>query len=453
MDGKGQMAGSRIKLPRSALYKEATRIVSALQAAGYEAVLVGGCVRDLLMHKTPKDYDIATNATPKVVQKLFDRTVPVGAQFGVILVLKGKQTYEVATFRTEGEYKDGRHPSRVAFCTAKEDAQRRDFTINGLFWDPHKKKLLDWVKGKADLKAKKIRAIGDPNKRFAEDKLRMLRAVRFASTLGFKIEPRTWAAIRRHADEIRRVSHERIREELIKLFTGPNPGHGLDLLDESHLLNVLLPEVAAMKGVKQPPEFHPEGDVYVHTRIMLDLLKKPSPTLALATLLHDIGKPPTFRMRERIRFDGHDQVGAIMAQKVCKRLRLSNEETERIILSITNHIRFKDVQKMRVSTLKRMIRHPNFEEELELHRVDCAGSHGQLGNWRFLKKKLKEFSKPEVLKPKPLLDGADLLKLGYAESPLIGKILGVIEEQQLEGVLKGREEAIRVVKKEFPKKR
>ncbi len=439
-----------MRIPRHAKYREAVGIVRTLRGAGHEAYLVGGCVRDLLRGVAPKDYDVATSATPETVQRVFPKTVPVGAQFGVVLVLQGDASYEVATFRTDEGSADGRHPERVVFSTAKEDARRRDFTINGMFWDPIARRVLDVVGGQADLRRRVIRAIGDPAPRFAEDKLRILRAVRFSAVLGFKIEPKTWAAVVEHAREIGVVSHERIRDELIKLFTGPAPGRGLDLLDRSGLLAILLPEVAATKGVQQPPEFHPEGDVYVHTRLLLDLLKQPSPTLALAGLFHDVGKPPTFKVRDRIRFDGHDHVGAEMTEEICHRLRLSNEQTEQIVSAVANHMRFKDVQRMRVSTLKRMLRAPNFQEELALHRADCLASHKQLTNWRFLRQKLKEFSAPQALKPPPLLTGRDLLAAGYPEGPQVGQILRLVEEQQLEGTVSTHAEALALVQREFP---
>lgn len=442
---------SRVRVPRTAEYRDAVGIVRTLRGAGHEAYLVGGCVRDLVRGVPPKDYDVATSATPEVVQRLFFKTVPVGIQFGVILVLVGDATYEVATFRTDIGSRDGRHPERVVFSTAQEDARRRDFTINGLFWDPIAKQVLDVVEGQADLARRVIRAIGDPAQRFQEDKLRMLRAVRFSAGLGFAIEPATWAAIRAQAREITAVSHERIRDELVRMFIGANRGRGLDLLDASGLLEVLLPEVMATKGVQQPPEFHPEGDVYVHTRLLLDLLKAPTPTLAMAALLHDVGKPKTFKVKERIRFDGHDKVGATMAQLICARLRFSNDETERIVHAVGDHMRFKDVQRMRISTLKRMLRYPSFSEELELHRADCLASHKQLGNWRFLRRKLKEFSAPQALKPTPLISGNDLLALGYPEGPLIGQILRMVEEQQLEGTVSSHAEALALVQREFPR--
>ncbi|MBI4313818.1 MAG: CCA tRNA nucleotidyltransferase, partial [Candidatus Omnitrophica bacterium] len=366
-----------------------------------------------------------------------------------VLVIAGKFSFEVATFRTDVGYQDGRHPAQIRFSTPQEDAQRRDFTINGLFWDPVKRKIIDYVHGQEDIKRRIVRAIGDPEKRFEEDKLRMLRAVRFSAALNFKIDSETWAAILRHAREIEGISAERIRQEMTKMMTGPGAGHGVDLLRDSRLLDVLLPEVAATEGVQQPPEFHPEGDVYTHTKILLQNLSSPTPTLAFAALLHDVGKPPTFKIKERIRFDGHDKVGAQMAQAICMRLKFSNDETEKIVSSVANHMRFKDVQRMRVSTLKRMIRQPNFQEELELHRVDCLASHKMLDNWRFLKKKLKEFSAPEALKPRPLLTGNDLLKMGYPQGPVIGQILRAIEEQQLEGNFSTQAQALELVRREF----
>ena len=358
--------------------------------------------------------------------------------------------YEVPPFRTDHGYQDGRHPDLVVFSTAREDALRRDFTINGLFWDPLAKRVIDEVGGQADLKRRVIRAIGDPERRFQEDKLRMLRAVRFAAGLGFAMDPATWDAVVRHAEEIVVVSQERIRDELVKLFTGPNRGRGLDLLAQSGLLKAILPELDATQGVQQPPEFHPEGDVFIHTRMLLDLLKGLTPTLAFSALLHDVGKPPTFQIRDRIRFDGHDRVGAAMSRVICQRLRFSNEDSEKIVMAVGNHMRFKDVQRMRVSTLKRMLRQPNFAEELALHRADCLASHKQLDNWRFLRRKLKEFSAPQALKPTPLITGTDLLAAGYPEGPQIGQILRAVEEQQLEGTIQGRAEALELVRREFP---
>ena len=433
------------------LYRNAVGIVRTLKKAGHEAYLVGGCVRDLVMRREPKDYDVATSARPDQVAKLFRRTVPVGAQFGVQIVMIGKTPYEVATFRTDREYKDGRHPEGVVFSSPKEDALRRDFTVNGLFYDPLKKKVIDYVGGREDLKRRMVRAIGDPEKRFAEDKLRMLRAVRFAATLSFRLDPETFDAVRLGAGRITEVSPERIRDELVKLFTGPNPGRGLELLDDSGLLKVILPEVEKMKGVQQPPEFHPEGDVFIHTRMVLDGLPNSSAVVAIGALLHDVGKPPTFRVAERIRFDGHDQVGARMAREICRRLRFSNAETDAIFDLVADHMKFKDVRQMRLSTLKRFMANPLFSEHMKLHRADCMACHKDLSNWNFLRKKLKEMPKKEI-KPDPLINGHDLLKLGYPEGPQVGLILKAVEEKQLEKELASKAQALAWVAEAFPKR-
>lgn len=431
------------------LYRNAVGIVRTLEKAGHEAYLVGGCVRDLVMRREPKDYDVATSARPDQVAKLFRRTIPVGAQFGVQIVMIGKTPYEVATFRTDQEYKDGRHPEGVLFSNPKEDALRRDFTVNGLFYNPVKKKVIDYVGGREDLKRKLVRAIGDPAKRFAEDKLRMLRAVRFAATLGFKLDPATFKAVQSAAGQITEVSPERIRDELVKLFTGPHPGCGLELLDESGLLKVILPEAEKMKGVQQPPEFHPEGDVFIHTRMVLDGLPNCSLVVAIGALLHDVGKPPTFRVADRIRFDGHDRVGAGMARGICRRLRFSNAETDAISGLVAEHMKFKDVRQMRLSTLKRFMADPLFPEHMKLHRADCMASHKDLANWTFLRKKLKQLPKKEI-KPKPLINGHDLLKMGYPESPQVGLILKTVEEKQLEKELTSKAEALAWVSGAFP---
>ena len=436
---------------RTVKYRDAVGIVRALKTAGHEAVLVGGCVRDLVMRRAPKDYDVATSARPEQVAKLFPRTIPVGAQFGVQIVMIGKTPYEVATFRTDLEYRDGRHPEGVAFSGPKEDALRRDFTVNGLFYDPLKRRVTDYVGGREDLKRRVIRAIGDPAKRFAEDRLRMLRAVRFAATLAFRLDPATLKAVQAAAGKIMEVSPERIRDELVKLFTGPHPGRGLELLDESGLLEVILPEVARMKGVQQPPEFHPEGDVFVHTRRVLDGVPNESPAVAIGALLHDVGKPPTFRVADRIRFDGHDRVGAKMAQAICRRFRFSNDETEAVTELVAEHMKFKDVRQMRLSTLKRFLAGPIFGEHMKLHRADCMGSHKDLTNWRFLRRKLRELPKKEI-RPDPLINGHDLLQAGYPEGPQIGLILKAVEERQLEKELITKAQALGWVAETFPRK-
>lgn len=419
----------------------ALQIVNTLRGKGFQAYFVGGCVRDLLLKKKPKDFDVATNARPEEVAKIFKKTIPVGAKFGVMLVVLEGEHFEVATFRADKGYQDGRRPTGVRFTDAREDAIRRDFTVNGLFYDPVEKKVLDWVGGQKDLKKKVLRAIGDPVKRFQEDKLRMLRAVRFASVLGFKIEPKTFKAVKKLHKKIHEVSQERVRDELIKMFTGPDPAGALTLLDKSGLLGEVLPEVQKMKGVAQPKAFHPEGDVFVHTRLLLEQLKNAPLVLAFGCLLHDIGKPDTFKRSDRIRFNGHDRVGARITGEVLERLRFPNDAKERIVACVDGHMRFKDVKQMRESTLKKFLQRDNFEIELEQHRIDCLASHGDLSNWRFLKRKIKSLTREEI-KPAPLLSGRDVLALGYPEGPLVGKILRAVEEAQLEGELSTKEEAI-----------
>lgn len=425
-------------------------IVRRLREAGHAAMFAGGCVRDMLRGVEPRDYDIATSARPAQISRLFSKTKAVGAQFGVMLVLVYGRKFEVATFRVEGEYRDGRRPDRVEFSDAEHDARRRDFTINGLFFDPIENRVLDFVGGKSDLEQKIIRTIGVPEERFAEDKLRLLRCVRFASTLGFEIEPQTFRALRRMAGEIRSVSAERVREELTRLLTGPNAGRGLTLLDQSGLLRVILPEVAAMKGVEQPPQFHPEGDVFTHTRLVLEHLREPTPTLAFAALLHDVGKPPTFqRAADRIRFHEHDRVGAEMTDRILRRLRFPNVEREAIIACVANHMRFKDAPKMRKATLKRLLARPTFAVELEMHRADCLASHRKLDNYELLLRVQGELTK-EQLRPKPLLNGHDLLRMGYKEGPGIGRVLKRLEELQLAEEIHTRVEALRFARQQRP---
>ena len=406
-------------------------------------------MRDLLLKINPKDFDIATDAVPDRVRALLPRAIPVGAKFGVMIVVEEGENFEVATFRADHGYQDGRRPEKVEFTNAKEDAVRRDFTVNGLFYDPVSKKVLDWVGGQKDLKKRVIRAIGDPARRFTEDKLRMLRALRFASVLGFKIEPKTFAAVRKLAKKIHEVSHERVRDELLKMFTGPDPALALTLLDKSGLLKEVLPEVEKMKGVEQPRQFHPEGDVFRHTKLLMAQLKRPDPVLAFGCLLHDVGKPATFKRADRIRFNGHETVGARMADQILTRLRFSNEFKEKVVACVDGHMRFKDVKLMRESTLKKFMQRPTFDTELAQHRIDCLASHGDLSQWRFLKKKIKTFSREEI-KPTPLLTGKDLLALGYAEGPMIGKLLRALEEAQLENKVLTRETALEFVKNRPP---
>jgi tRNA nucleotidyltransferase/poly(A) polymerase len=425
-------------------------VVARLREDGAQAWLVGGCVRDLLLGRVPKDFDVATSATPDRIQRLFPDAKPVGAHFGVMLLERAGAQVEIATFRSDQSYSDGRRPDAVRFETRPEqDVFRRDFTINALLLDPFSGEVLDFTGGRKDLEARLIRVIGDPELRFGEDHLRLLRAVRFAAVLGFQIEPATFAAIRRLAPLIRRVAAERVRDELTRLLTEGDARRGFELLDESGLLIEILPEVAAMKGVAQPPQYHPEGDVWTHTLLMLGLMKSNPPlTLALGVLLHDVGKPPTFRVAERIRFDGHDALGARMAVEILGRLRFSNQQIRRVELLVAEHLRFKDVPRMRPATLKRFIRRPHFEELLELHRLDCLASHRNLETYNLLLEMLRQ-TPPEALKPAPLLRGADLIQAGYTPGPLFGRILEAVEEAQLEGRLKTREQALRFVEDHF----
>ncbi len=425
----------------------AEHICAILRQHGHQAYLVGGCVRDLELGRPPADYDVCTDAHPDRVQELFPRSLAVGAKFGVILVGDEAAQVEVATFRSDVGYSDGRHPDQVVYSeTPQEDVRRRDFTINGLLKDPATGEVLDFVGGRADLHAGIVRAIGDPRRRFAEDKLRMLRGVRFAARFGFQIEPETMAAAKHLAAQITQVSPERIRDELTKLLTEGAARRGFELLDETGLLAVVLPDISRMKGVEQPPQFHPEGDVWIHTRMMLEKLPPNcSPTLAWGVLLHDVGKPPTFAPAAgpgtRIRFDGHAEVGARMAEHICRGLRFSNEDTEQIETLVANHLRFKDVVQMRTATLKRFVRLPRFEEHLELHRLDCLASHGSLEAYTFVQRFLLE-TPPEKVYPPKLVTGDDLKGMGLVPGPRFKEILLAVEEAQLDGRLQDRESAL-----------
>jgi poly(A) polymerase len=450
----------------------AISIIRTLREHGHQAYLVGGCVRDLLLGREPADYDVATDATPDEVMRIFPETYAVGAQFGVVLVPEGgvasnvstdiarrdtagyfsSHAVEVATFRSDIGYSDGRHPDEVRFTkNPREDVQRRDFTINGLLFDPLKDEVLDFVGGQRDLQARIIRAIGEPELRFAEDKLRMLRAVRFAARFGYTIEPGTFAAIQKLAPQIRQVSRERVRDELTRMLTEGHARQAFLLLDETRLLHEVLPEIEAMKGVEQPPQFHPEGDVFLHTLLLLEKLPHPCPeTLAWGALLHDVGKPPTFRVApDRIRFDDHVKVGARMAEVICRRLHFSNDDAEQILALITHHMRFAHVMQMNQSTLKRFLRMPRFEEHLELHRLDCLSSHGNLASYDFVRHKLAE-TPPADMRPAPLISGDDLIAAGYAPGPQFKEILSAVEDAQLEGQLSSREEALQYVERTFP---
>jgi poly(A) polymerase len=426
----------------------ARNIVAELRSRGHLAWFVGGCVRDLLLGHAPKDYDVATDARPEEALRIWPGSQQVGAKFGVVLVNRGGATVEVVTFRSEGAYQDGRHPDEVCFETdPRKDVLRRDFTINALLLDPFSGEVIDYVGGRADLAAGVIRAIGDPAARFEEDHLRMLRAVRFAARFGFTIQPATMAAIQRCHADIGRISAERVRDELTRILTEGGARRGFELLDETGLLVDILPEVAAMKGVQQPPEFHPEGDVWTHTLMMLEGLDHPSVTLALGVLLHDVGKPPTFRVADRIRFDGHVEVGVKMAGAILSRLRYSNEESEQVNALVANHMRFSHVREMRESKLKRFLRVPGFDEHLALHRLDCLSSHGGLSNYEFARERFEQ-TETEQLRPPRLLTGHDLIAAGYQPGPEFSKLLDLVEDAQLEGSVCTREEALDLVRRE-----
>ena len=423
-------------------------VVETLRRAGFQALLAGGCVRDLALGCVPKDWDVATDAEPAEVAALFDNTVAVGAQFGISVVMLDAGDYEVARFRRDGPYRDGRRPASIAPADARADAQRRDFTINGLFYDPASGEVLDYVGGQQDLHAKVIRAIDDPAARFAEDHLRLLRAVRFAARLGFTIDPATWDALCAQVESIASVSAERIRDELTLLLTEGGAGCGLRLLDQSGLLQAVLPEVAAMRGVPQEAEFHPEGDVWTHVQLLFEHLDEPSAELAWSALLHDIGKPPTMVRAERIRFHGHDAVGANMAAAICGRLRMSNEARRVIGTLVAEHMRISHVRQMRPSTLMRLLREPHFSELLQLHRADCLASHGKLDLYEFCQERLAALKK-EQLRPPALLTGSDLIALGFAPGPLFREILAAVEDAQLEGQLDSYQAALRFVQRKF----
>jgi len=468
-----------------AAQQHATIIVRALREHGHQAYFAGGCVRDLLLGREPADFDVATDATPQQVMQIFPQTYAVGAQFGVVLVPlgngadqlgkdarsarssegssratgalarqneRGRDVVEVATFRSDIGYSDGRHPDEVRFTRdPREDVQRRDFTINGMMFDPATGNVLDFVGGRADLATGIIRAIGDPARRFSEDKLRMLRAVRFAARFEYKIDPATFTAIQNLAPQIHQVSQERVRDELTKMLTEGRAQRAFQLLDETGLLKQVLPEISAMKGVEQPPQFHPEGDVFVHTLLLLDKLPAgSSKTLAWGALLHDVGKPPAFCVApDRIRFDGHVEIGVKMAEEICRRLRFSNDDTAQILALVDNHMRFGDVQRMNQSTLKKFLRLPSFDEHLELHRLDCLSSHGLLDAYNYARQQLRSLP-PEAIRPTPLLTGRDLIEAGYEPGPRFKEILTAIEDAQLEGKVATRDAAMQMVAREFP---
>ena len=427
------------------LRKTATAVANRLLEAGHEALFAGGCVRDQLLTIKPKDFDIATSATPEEVENFFENTNAVGAHFGVILVKENGHHFEIATFRHDGSYHDGRRPESVTFTNAQEDACRRDFTINGLFQHPQTGEILDYVDGQKDIENKILRAIGDPNVRFQEDALRLLRAVRFAVKTGFQIDPATWQAMQENANLLVKISPERIRDEFSRILTHPRRAEGLQLLLDSGLLAQFLPEALELVGCEQPPQWHPEGDVYTHTKIALNLLQDDAPLeLCLGVLLHDIGKPPTYTWDEkdqRIRFSGHDAVGAEMAEEILRRLRYPNETIANVKEMVARHMQFMNVQDMRTAKVKRFMARPTFPLEMELHRVDCASSNGFTDNYDFLTAKAEEFANEPII-PKPLVSGKDLIDLGLNPGPKFRILLEEIQTRQLEGTLHSREEAL-----------
>jgi len=454
----------------------AINIVKKLRQEGYSAYFAGGCVRDQLMGNTPKDYDIATSARPEQVMRLFSQTVTVGARFGVVMVLMDGQV-EVATFRSDGNYADGRHPDEVTYTDdARLDVLRRDFTINGLLWDPLTETLLDYVGGREDIRSRVIRTIGDPQHRFQEDRLRLIRAARFSARFGFELETATRDVIQLLADQISRVSKERLRDELIKILTEGYASNGIRLLESLRLLRQILPEISDLRGVEQPPEFHPEGDVWVHTLLMLQIMDEtkrdlahgsnptatdwaathgnegyPSISLAFGVLLHDVGKPPTFEVKDRIRFNNHCEVGARMALRICDRLRFTNKQMESVTQLVRDHLKFKDLPQMRPATLKRFLRQEGFEEHLELHRLDCLGSHRNLDLWRLSRDYLTHL-KSEEIRPVPLISGDDLIALGYRPGPIFKEILKAVEDAQLDLAIQDRAQAVTWIESHFERK-
>lgn len=429
-------------------FEVAKKIVLALRNAGFEAYFVGGSVRDMLIGRKPSEYDIVTSALPRQVQSLFKRTVPVGERFGVILVSEGGHVFEVAAYRTEGDYRDGRRPSQINPAeSAQKDVRRRDFTINGLLMDPETGRILDFVEGRKDIERKIVRTIGPPDERFSEDHLRMLRAVRFASTLGFSLDDQTLEAVKRNSHLILRISAERIRNELTRILTAGDSRRGLELLSESGLLSHLLPEIEAMRGVSQPEKYHPEGDVWEHTMRMIGFLSQRQDDLrsdirfVWGILLHDVGKPETRTVDESgIHFYGHSRQGELLAAKIMRRLRFSRSEIDTVVSMIASHMKFMNVTKMRPNRLIRFIRTSDFHLHLELHKLDCLASHGNLDNYRFCLSKLNELSE-QSLHPERLITGRDLIELGFKPGPLFGEIIRCVEDAQLDGELKSKEEA------------
>ncbi|MCP4364490.1 MAG: CCA tRNA nucleotidyltransferase [Planctomycetes bacterium] len=420
----------------------AVGLVRRLRERGHKALFAGGCVRDMIMGVESADYDIATGARPEEIMGLFERTLPVGVQFGVVVVMAGGFQFEVATFRTEGAYSDGRHPDSVSFAGPEEDARRRDFTINGMFYDPLDDELIDLVGGQRDIEQRIVRTIGDPGERFGEDYLRMIRVVRFASRFGYGIDEPAAAVVKERAQKIHVVSWERIREELQKILLDDNRKRGLQLLDELALLAEILPEVSAMKGVEQPENFHPEGDVFIHTLLSVSYLKNPSWVLAMGTLLHDVAKPVTIEERDgRIRYPLHESMGAEMAGKICDRLKTSREEKGKIKWLVKKHLAFKDARNMRLSKLKRLLSHEDYPLLAEVSRVDALASTGDLADCDFCQQMREQF-REEELKPLRFLTGEDLIALGLIPGPIFSKVLTRVYDEQLEGEIRSKEEAL-----------
>jgi poly(A) polymerase len=429
--------------------ENAVFVVQRLRQEGFEAYFAGGCVRDMLLNKPPQDYDITTSAHPEDVQRLFAETTAVGAQFGVILVLVDDQPFEVASFRHDGPYLDGRRPSEVRYGSLEEDVQRRDFTINGMVYDPIADRVIDLVEGRQDLERGRIRAIGDAERRFEEDRLRMLRAVRFAASLNFAIEGATFAAIQRLAPTITDIAWERIGDEITRILIEGGARRGFEFLDDSGLLKVLLPEIEALKGTRQSPDYHPEGDVFKHTMLLLGHLQAPTETLAYGCLLHDVAKPLCFRQDgERVTFYGHTDKGAVMAEDILKRLKRGRAVWERVSYLVHNHLRHVQAPHMRLSTLKRFLREDGIEELLELARIDALSSSGDLSHYQFCKERLDRLEEEEI-RPAPLVRGGDLIEMGFEPGPMFSEILRQVEDQQLGGELRSRDEALDWVKKNF----
>ena len=434
------------KTKNSEIYINAVKIIEILSGAGFESYIVGGAVRDLLIEKNPKEYDICTSATPNEINKIFKNSKLVGQSFGVSIVLQDKYAFEIATFREDFDYLDGRHPDKVKYTkNVEHDVKRRDFTVNGLLFDPIANKIIDYCDGLLDLKNKIIRTIGDPFERFSEDYLRILRAIRFSNQLNFEIEKKTSIAMDELSHKVVNISIERVRDEISKILLSLSPARGIKLLDKYHILNTFIPEILEMKNIQQPPDFHPEGDVFVHTCLVLDKLSEStsenSIEVVYGALFHDIGKPDTYHKTDRIRFNRHEYVGANKAEKICKRLKFSNKQTELIVSLVKEHMKFGNIKNMKKSTFKKFVSMENFNDHLKLHKADCLGSHGDLSLYDFTLQKLDQLNNEPIL-PKPLLNGNDLIDLGIKPGPIYKSILSKIFDDQLEGNIKSRDEAL-----------